>query len=95
VDGTGELTTHPILFDEQDLVINAQVEQTGSLRVEVLDQDGHTVDGYGLSDSDAFAGDEVEHRPSWNGRRLSELSGRSLKFRIVLEKTRLFTLHVE
>ena len=95
VDGTGELTTHPILFDEQDLVINAQVEQTGSLRVEVLDQDGHVVDGYGLSDSDAFAGDEVEHRPSWNGRRLSELSGRSLKFRIVLEKTRLFTLHVE
>jgi hypothetical protein len=61
----------------------------------VQDEDGRAVEGYGLEDSDPFAGDEVAHRPSWNGRRLEELSGRALKFRLVLEDTRLFTLRFD
>ena len=95
MDGSGEFTTHAVQFEGRDLVINAQVEQGGTVRVEARDEDGRVVDGYGLEESDTFTGDEVEHRPSWNGRGLAELSGRSLKFRIVLEKARLFTLHIE
>ena len=95
VDGSGEFTTLAVQFEGRDLVINAQVEKGGRVRVEARDEDGRVVDGYGLEESDTFTGDEVEHRPSWNGRRLAELSGRNLKFRFVLEKARLFTLHIE
>ena len=92
---TGETISHPIVFDGEDLVLNAQVEAGGSLRVEVQDEDGRVVDGYSLADSDPFQGDEVDHRPSWKGRRLAQLSGRHLKFRIALEKAKLFSLHIE
>ena len=95
IDGTGELTTHAVQFEGRDLVINSQVATGGSLRVEVLDQDGHVIEGYGLADTDTFTGDQVDHRPSWTGRGLAELSGPNLKFRFVLEKARLFTLHIE
>jgi hypothetical protein len=94
-DGSGELTTHPIRFDAEDLIINAEVEAGGRLRVEVQDDSGGAIAGYALGDSDAFAGDEVRHRPSWRGRTLSELAGRVLKFRFVLRRAKIFTLNLE
>ena len=95
VDGTGELTTHAVQFDGRDLVINAQAEPGGSLRLEVQDESGRPLDGYSLADADPFTGDEVGHQPSWRGRRLAEMSGRVVKLRFVLEKAKLFTLQIE
>ena len=94
IDGSGEVTTHPIRFDGDDLCINAQVESGGRLGVEMLDENGSVLDGYTLDDFDSFAGDEVEHRPSWGGRGVTDLGPGSLKVRIVLEKARLFTLRI-
>ncbi len=94
LDVAGELTTHPIRFDGADLLVNAQVESGGRIRVELQGEDGTPVRGYTLEDSDPLFGDEVDHKPSWSGRRLSEHSGRVLKFRLALEKARLFTLQI-
>ena len=93
-DGSGEFTTHPIHFEAEDLIINAQVEAGGSLRVEVQDDSGGVIEGYALGDSDAFTGDEVRHRPSWSGRGLGDLSGRILKFRFVLENAKFFVMNL-
>ncbi len=92
-DGSGEFTTHPIHFEAEDLIINAQVE-AGSLRAEVQDNSGGVIEGYALGDSDAFTGDEVNHRPSWSGRGLGDLSGRILKFRFVLESAKFFAMNL-
>ena len=93
---TGEFTTHPIHFAGTALVLNAQVATGGSLRVEVQDEAGQVLDGYSLAESAVFTGDEVYvTRPTWGTRHLAALAGRSLKLRLVLERAKLFTLHIE
>ena len=72
VGGTGEFTTYPIQFDGTDLLVNAQVETSGRIRLELQSEDGTPIDGYTLEDSDPFVGDKIDHKPSWNGRRLSD-----------------------
>ena len=94
VGGTGEFTTYPIQFDGTDLLVNAQVETSGRIRLELQSEDGTPIDGYTLEDSDPFVGDKIDHKPSWNGRRLSDFFGRILKFRLVLENAKLFTLQI-
>ena len=93
--GQGEFTTHPIAFEGHDLLLNAHVEAGGSLRVEVQDENGRVVEGHGLEDADPFTGDEVDHRPSWRGRRLAGLSGRVVRFRMVMQNARLFALRLD
>ena len=91
----GEFTTHPIHFTGIELVLNAQVEAGGSLRVEVQDEAGQVLDGYSLAESAVFTGDEVSYTPSWGTRRLAALAGRALKLRVVLGRAKLFTLHIK
>lgn len=94
VDGQGEFTTWPIQFDGRGLVLNAEAERGGNLRIEVLDAAGQIVPGYGIEDCDPLIGDAVEHRPTWGPATLADLSGRQLKFRVVLHRARLYTLHI-
>ena len=94
-NGSGELTTHSMQFDGRALVLNAQVEVGGSIRVEALDADDRPIDGFALDDSTPFAGDAVDYRPEWATRQLAELEGRPVKFRILLDRAKLFTLRIE
>lgn len=91
----GEFTTYPIHFNGTELLLNAEVQDGGSLLVEIQADDGRVLDGYGLQQSDIFTGDDVRHLPSWDNKVLSELSGQSIKFRIVLERAKLYSLQIE
>ena len=76
-------------------MLNAPAEVGGSLRVEVQDEAGRVLDGYSLAESAVFTGDAVYYTPTWGTRSLAALAGRVLKLRVVLERAKLFTLHIE
>ena len=76
---TGTLTTRPLVFDGDSLVINARAPDRpfgadstpatpfGRLRVELLDAAGEPLTGFSADDFDVFTGDDVRHVATWRG----------------------------
>ena len=105
VDATGAegtLTTKPIVFEKGErLTVNAcpMVGQSGyapmQLRVEVLDETGCPVPGYGKDDAIVVSGDRLDHEIRWRTRpSLAELAGRPLRLRFYLFNSRLYSFRV-
>jgi len=71
MSGTGSLTTKPMTFDGNALLLNADASG-GTVTVELLDENGQSIFGK----SDPITGDSVEHLVSWKGESgLSNVSG--------------------
>ena len=100
----GTLTTHPLLFQGDSLVINARApgkpfgspsapkSPYGQLRVELLDQQGQPLEGYRASDCDAFSGDEVRHPVTWKGNDgLVQLARTPIRLRFYLKNAALYS----
>ena len=64
VDGT--VTTKTLLFVGDVLELNADSEG-GSIRVEVLDQEGKVIEGFSKDDCEAITTDGLRHQVQWNG----------------------------
>ena len=106
-DEPGEtLTTKPLVFAGDRLVINARVPETahpharnrsadfGFLRVEVLDDRGRTLPGFAAADCDSFAGNEVRHTVTWrDGADMGRLAGSPVRFRFHLKNASLYSFH--
>ncbi|TVQ19974.1 MAG: hypothetical protein EA382_15750 [Spirochaetaceae bacterium] len=88
----GELTTVPVVFDGNELVVNASTSAAGSLAVEVQRADGSPVDGFALSDCRTVTGDGVEIAVRWAGDAdLSRLSGTPVRLRFVMRECDLYS----
>ncbi len=101
---TGTLTTGPVLFEGDRLVINARAPDRrfgtdstpstpyGRLTVELLHADGEPLPGFSAGDSDAFTGDEVRHVATWRGDSdLGSLQGRPVRLRFHLTNAALYS----
>ena len=85
--GGGELLTKALIFDGRELVINYSTSAAGSIRVELQDEHGLPLPGFGLADCDHVFGDEIERALRWNGvADLSAVAGRPLKLRFAMDK---------
>lgn len=91
----GSFLTWPIQLEGTTLVLNATCEERGCLRVAVQDGSGAVVPGYGLDECDPLTGDAVRMCPRWGVRSLAALKGRVVRFKVVLDRARLYTLNVE
>lgn len=92
-DQSGYLLTRSVSFDGNHLFVNADVK--GSLKVEVLDQDDTVIKGYSRDKSIAFKGDSTKHMIGWKGKKdLSELQGKSVKFKFYLDDGALYSFWV-
>lgn len=86
MDGAGELTTHPVMFSGRHLFVNVN----GELYVEVLDEAGRV-----LRTSLAASGDHTRIRIAWtDATDLSDLAGRTLRFRFRQAKGALYAFWV-
>ncbi len=94
-NGRGDtLLTRPLRFSGQYLFANFDCP-AGELRAEVLDENGHVIEGLGLEDSITLRGDRTKGMLTWRSRRsLAELAGRSVRFRFHLKNGRLFSFWV-
>jgi len=89
-DEKGILTTRPLVFDGNHLVINADATD-GSLAVEIQDAAGSAIDGYALSDCRPLNADAVRHTVRWSGgAALGTLSRQPVRLRFVLKNAKLY-----
>ena len=87
----GELTTVPLVFDGSRLELNVQTSVTGSLKAEILGEDGKALPGYSLDECRAIKGNFIRTVLSWkSGDDVSALQGRPIRLRFVMRHAKLY-----
>jgi hypothetical protein len=88
----GEITTKPLVFAGNVLIINVATQQGGSVRVEMQDVAGKPVSGFALADCPPISGDAVAQQLTWTaGRSVIALAGKPIRLRFVLKDADLFS----
>ena len=90
----GELTTRPLIFAGDSLTVNydAQSEEAGELRIELLDERRHPIPGFTSGECDPLTGDEIDSDVTWNGiADVSSLAGHPVHVRFVLSNADVFS----
>jgi hypothetical protein len=86
----GTVTTKPMKTSEDQLIVNADA-RFGSIRVEVLDTDGHPLDGFAKEDAIPITGDSVRHQATWKGDRLlKDITDQPLVLRFYMDRCKLY-----
>lgn len=89
----GELLTRPLRFEGRELAVNFATSAAGGIRVEVQDEAGRPLPGFGLEEAVESIGNEIERAVAWRGAPdLGALAGRSVRLRIVLKDASLYAL---
>ena len=89
----GTLTTRPLIFEGDHLLMNARAPRADSseVKVELLDADGFPLPGYTMGENDPFRGDEIHHTVTWAGQsNLEALAGQPLRLRFHLKNAALY-----
>ena len=93
-DAEGVLTTRPVRFSGKHLFVNVDAGD-GSLRVEVLDQEGRTIEPFTQANCKPVIADKTLARVTWrDAQDLSALSGTVVQLRFHLRNGRLFAFWV-
>ena len=89
----GELVTRPVIFAGAELRLNLSTSAAGSARVEIQDQKGTPLPGFGLEDCDELFQDQIELPVRWNsGGNLGEWAGKPVRVRFVLHDADLYAM---
>ena len=81
----GTLTTKPLIFSGNDLLINAGTSAPGSIRIEILDENGEPIPGFELDKSPVLTGNWIEKKVVWaDGKSVAELAGKPVILRFVM-----------
>ena len=92
----GQMTTKPFVFSGAELSLNLSTSAAGTVRVELLDENGAPVPGFTAADSDFFYGDTLDWRASWQGKKdLSAFAGKTVSLRFILREADLYSLKFE
>ncbi len=91
----GELVTTPVEFSGRSLVINGNAEPGGSIRVELLNEKGKAIRGYGLKACKPLTGDQLRHEVLWKGKDLTALQNKPVQIRFVLDKAKLYAYTIK
>ena len=92
-DRSGSFVTKPLVFAGDELVINYETSASGSIQVEVQNENGQTIEGFWLTRSEKIFGDEIEHVVKWSDDSdLGALAGQTVRLRFVLQDADLYSL---
>ena len=90
--GQGEVTTKPLSFSGNRLVINYAATSGGSVRAELQSADGNALPGFELSAAVAARGDATRHVVSWRtSSDVGQLRGQPVRIRFVLDRADLYS----
>ena len=90
----GVLTTHPLIFQGSRLTVNAAAAE-GRVAVEVLDEAGRPVAGYGRDECLLTAFDSTRQEVSWREKPdLSSVRGRPVRLRFTLQNADLYGFRI-
>jgi hypothetical protein len=89
----GEWTTRPLIFKGSNLNLNYSTSAAGSIRIEVQDETGKPLPGFGLDDFAELYGDELDAAVQWKSTPdLAALQNKPVRFRFVMQEADLFAL---
>ncbi len=89
----GELLTRPLVFRGNKLFVNFSTSAAGGMRVEIQDDEGRPLPGFGMADCPEIFGDALERPVVWKpGSDLAKLAGRSVRLRFELRDADLYAL---
>ena len=90
----GRVTTKPFRTHGRQLRVNAKAD-SGRLRVEVLDNSGQALPGFGLDDCRMMQVDRVDEPVRWKANSsLGTLHDRPIRLRFHLENVRLYSYRI-
>lgn len=89
----GEFTTRPLVFSGTNLILNYSTSAAGSIQMEIQDEAGKAIPGFSLADMKPLFGDELDAAAEWtDGKDLSKLAGKAVRFRFVQKDADIFAL---
>ncbi len=89
----GGIVTRPLVFEGARLSLNYSASAAGSVRVELQDETGRPIPGFGLDDCWECLGDTVDGTVQWKGGSdVSGLAGRSVRLRFDIQDADLYSL---
>lgn len=87
----GTLVTKPLVFTGKELEINYSTSAAGSVRVEIQDEQGQPIPGFGLMDCQEIIGNELDRVVTWQeNSNVQELAGRTVRLKIRLKDADLY-----
>ena len=90
----GVLTTHPLIFQGSRLTVNAAAGE-GRVAIEVLDEGGRPLPGYGRKECLLEAFDSTQQEVTWRGKSdLAGLRGQQVRLRFYVQKADLYGLQI-
>ena len=87
----GSLTTKPVIFSGDKLVLNYSASVEGSVKVEILDVNGNVISGFAAADCNALVGDRIEQEITWKNASVSSLKGQAVKLRFILQDADVYS----
>ena len=90
----GLLTTHPLIFQGSRLTVNAAAAE-GRMEVEVLDEEGRPLPGYGGKECLLEYFDSTQQEVTWSGKSdLVELRGQPVRLRFYVQNADLYGFQI-
>jgi hypothetical protein len=91
----GEAVTRPLKFQGKKLHLNFAAKTGGSVRVELQDADGQTIEPFSLANA-ALTGDSLGKAVTWGDQtHLGQLAGKAVRLRFVLKDAQLYSFRFE
>ena len=92
----GLLTTKVFTMTGEKLLVNASTSAAGSIRVELTDPSGKSIEGFGLDDCEPFVGDAIDGRVVWKSKTdLKPLAGKPIRARFELTDADLYAIEFQ
>jgi len=92
-DAIASLVTHPLSFESGTLLVNANVEPSGFLKAELVDESGKVMAGYSLAECQGVTGDQLHAPLTWNTHAKLPAS-QHLQLRFELRNARLYSFQI-
>jgi len=87
----GEVTTKPLVFQGNRLMMNYSTSAAGSVRVEIQGQSSKAIKGYTLADCPEIFGDAIQREVQWkDGPDVACLAGKPIRLRFALKDADLY-----
>ncbi|WP_395749129.1 hypothetical protein [Prosthecobacter sp.] len=93
---SGTMTTKPIRFSGEKLVLNYWTSAAGRIQVELLDAAGRPLPGFAAGDCDKIIGNEIRRAVTWkNSGSLHDLIGKPIRLRFRITDADLYSFRCE
>ena len=98
---TSEFITKPFTFSGSQLKVNFRTNSQGSMRIELQDDSGKPIIGYGLADCLPLVGDQIEHAVAWKGTpgttttvnaSVASIQNKPIRMRVEMQNADLFSI---